>query len=301
MFDIDTLRGGTYATIRAAFNTSKEILEEYGDMGSANITGIMTRIMQDVGRFSERWSSDALYGLDNLRDIAGKASRLDGPFDEIFAFGIRKDGVDGNAFLVQRIADTRDCMAGYVFPERVYRRVLAVRARVSRENGRGAAQARFSLRDLTHSFHGIDRADLEDPDDRMSKIRNIPFANLESPEPAEPRHRTDAEDVEKLKAQGYKSFNSREIPMTELAAEGCEGDIKCVEVGGLYDPRVPAPKDPSGCAVCRVYLAGGNIIVAWLDHWYRSYDGAKAEIEKAKAALLKTAAGREGEDGGDGE
>lgn len=300
MFDIDALRGCTYATIRAAFNNSDEIMEEYGDMGSANITGIMTKVMQDVGRFSERWSSDALYNLDHLRDIAGRAARIEEPFDEIFAFGIRADGVDGNTFLVQRIADTRDYMTGYVFPLRTYRRILAVRATACREKGLSSVRARFSLRDLTHAFHSIDTADLQDPGDKMSKLRDVPFEGGKSPEPYDEKARVDKVYIQKLKEEGYKSFGSREIGELELAKDGCFGNIRCIEVDGFWDPAVPAPRHPSDCAVCRVYLASGkDIIIAWLTDWYQACDGVLREIEKAKAALLGAAAG-DGKEAADG-
>lgn len=283
-FDIDRLRGQTYATIRAAFNSSNEILEEYGDAGSCNITGILTRIIQDVGRFSERWSSDALYGMDHLRDLAGEHYSLrDQPeFDEIFTFGIRQDGVDHGSYVLCNLAKSRDRFTGYVFPKRDYRRVLAVRCRARFVPGLNATRAWFSFRDITNGFHAIETADLKDP--KSDDIIELPLESWTSPEPQESRQ-TDKEDVRKAMEDGFKSFSLRPADgklYEELAKQGCSGDFTCFEVLGYYNmDKVPADKNP-GIPVCRVFVMNDKTrIAAWLQPEYAWYDEAKQYVESA--------------------
>lgn len=302
MFDIDVLRGLTPATIRAAFNRSEEILEEHGDAGNTNVTGIMTRILQCAGRFSERWTSDCLYGLDKLRALAGEKFTLDGEknFDEVISFGIREDGVDHNDNIMSNLLQSRSLPAGYVFPKRSYRRILAVRMRAWADKRFYCVRVDFSLRDITSALYAIDPVDLV-PGDQF-KLVQLPNENKTSPEPTDEKFRTDQVEIRKLKEEGYKTFSARDVTPEELEKDGCSCDVKCIEIGGLWDPAVPPAKDPASCAVCRVYLAGeGRFIVTWINDWYRYYDDVKKQIERAKAALLDAATGdgKEAADGAD--
>lgn len=283
-FIIDSFRGQTYATIRAAFNSSKEIMEEYGDTGSCNVTGILTRIIQDVGRFSERWSSDALYGMDHLRDLAGKHYGLrDQPeFDEIFAFGIRQDGVDHGSYILCNLAKGRDRFTGYVFPKKDYRRVLAVRCRAKFVPGLKTTRVWFSLRDITSGLHSIETADLKDP--KSDNIIELPLESRISPEPRESRQ-TDQEDIRKAMENGFKSFGMRPVDekgYDELVKQGCSGNFTCFDILGYYDlDEVPVDKNP-GVPVCRVFVMNDKTrVAAWLKPEYSWYDGAKKYVESA--------------------
>lgn len=286
MYDIDALRGTTPATIRAAFNKSKEILEEHGDMGNANATGIMTRIMQETGRFNERWASDALYGLDKIRALAEQKFVLTDDFDEIITFGIRQDGVDHNSSVMSNLLQTRSMPAGYVFPMQKYRKVLAVRLRAWADSALGGVRVGFSLRNISHALYCLDPIDMVSGN--LFKLVELPDGTGKSPEPSEERDRADQEEIRKLKMGGYKTFGAREIPADALEKDGCSGSVLCVEIDGFWDPAVPAPKNPGDCAVCRVYLCGGkDFIVCWTDGWYEWYADAKAQVERAKAVLLE--------------
>lgn len=285
MYDIEALRGMTPATIRAAFNKSEEICEEHGDMGNTNATGILTKVMHEIGRLNERWASDGLYGLDKIRSVAGENFDFRKDLDEIITFGIREDGVDHNSYVMSRLLQGRSMPAGYVFPKRDYRKILAVRIRTGEDKDLHRIRTDFSLRDITNALHSIDPADLV-PGDQF-KLIELPNDDRENPEPTEILDRVDKAGLRKLKEEGYKTFRSRTVGIEELEKDGCSGDVACIEIDGFWDPRVPAPKNIADCAVCRVYLCDGlHIVVAWTDRWYQCYDAVKAQIEKAKAALL---------------
>lgn len=184
------LTGNTYATVRYAFNKSKDLISEDGDMGSVNISGILTRIIQDVGRFAERWASDVLYDLDNIRLLCHSEYILEDEIDEVFPIAIRRDGVDSGNFLMNRLVDTqRGPITSYVHPNQTYRRILGVRVRVSHEYmGQHWHKPRVTcvLRDMTDSFLFINRADI----DEKGSLIHPPFPDG-NPEPIDPYKRTD--------------------------------------------------------------------------------------------------------------
>lgn len=179
------LIGNTYATIRHAFNSAKDIMVENGDMASINITSILTRIIQDTGRFAERWASDVLYTLDHIRLLCDNEYILEEEIDEIFPIAIRRDGVDSENFLMSRLKDTqRGPIDSYVYPQQIYRRILGVRVQVSYEYmGQRWHTPRITctLRDMTDAFHQINPADIGE--DRQ--LIQPPFVGG-NPEPIDP-------------------------------------------------------------------------------------------------------------------
>lgn len=284
MYDIDGLRGMTPATIRAAFNHAEEISEEYGDMGSVNATGIMTKIMHAVGRYNDRWATDALYGLDKIRALSDRKFVLDdryGNFDEIICFGVREDGVDHNAYIMCHLLESRHMPQGYVFPKHRYRSVLAVRMRAYPDGSR--IRVDFSLREIINQFHGIDPADL---DGTGFRLKDLPMPDLANPVPTEERDRTDDTEIKKARRGGYVSFGSAPVHPDVLESEGSGTGVRCIEITGFYPPIVPPPSKPHDNAVCRVYALGDHVAVCWINRWYEYHDDVKQEIRKAKAAFL---------------
>lgn len=160
----------TYRTIRNAFDRSDKpdyMIMEEGYPGNVNISSILTRILQEAGRFSEAYTSDVLYDLDTLRTLAGNEYPLDEDIDEIYTFGIRRHGVDGNNFVMSRLIDTMRPLSSYLFAESQYRKILAVRvtAKADRdEDGYpiGITPVRFQLKDLTDAFHALNFEDVDD-------------------------------------------------------------------------------------------------------------------------------------------
>ena len=286
-YDIDALRGQTPATIRAAFNNADEIMEEYGDMGSVNATGIMTRIMHATGTLNERWATDALYGLDKIRALSEQPFCLDdayGDFDEIITFGIRRDGVDHCAYVMSHLAESRHTLDGYSYPEHRYRRILAVRMRAYPDKHLHRIRVEFSLRDITDKLSKIDPVDLTPG---LLHLVQLPAEDKKNPVPTEERDRVDKTEIAKARAGGYASFGSMAIASDILIKEGCSEGVRCIEIGGVHPAIVPPPKDPRENAVCRVYMAPDkSVSICWIDRWYVHYDSVKDLVEKAKAALL---------------
>lgn len=278
--NINDLRGQTYATVRRAFNSAAEICYEYGDMGSVNNTGILIHIIQDVGRFSENWSSDALLDLERLRQLSHATFTLDSPFDEIITFGIRRDGVDHMGYLMNRLLETMDRTWGYIYPERKYRRILAVRIRAHRDKALSCTRVDFSLRNITNALHGVEDADLMP--DRMSAVQ-LPFPDGISPEPVSAKANIDMADIRRIMKEGYVRFEAVPVPASVIDAEGTCRCVACTGIYGRYPDSVPRkPKMDEDC-VCRVYRFGnGQAAVCWLNRLYMGYEEAIRLVDEAK-------------------
>lgn len=281
-FDVNTIKGQTHATIRAAFNNSAEIMCETGDAGSTNISGILTKLIQDVGRFSENWSSDCLYSIATLRELSEKEFTLpdDKPLDEILVFGIRRNGVDHDSYVMTELAKTRDYRSGYIYPERHYRRILAVRVRAEVDYDLHRIRTDFSLRDITHSLHGIETADLKE---NQVDVVSLPTESRENPLPQE-RYRVDKTDIARAKADGFKRFELRvpdQAALEELAKQGCIGPFRCVDVVGYYGGIVPETED-KGTVVCRCFKAGQAFLPVWFHEGYVWYNDVKTLVASVR-------------------
>lgn len=278
--DINELRGQTYATVRRAFNSAGEICYEYGDMGSVNNTGILTRIIQDVGRLSESWSSDALINLERLRQLSHATFVLDRPFDEIVTFGIHRDGVDHMGYLMNRLLETMDRTWGYIYPERMFRRILAVRIRAHRDEEFSCTRVDFSLRDIMNTLHGVEDADLMP--DRASAVP-LPFPGGTNPEPASVKDNIDLADIRRIMKNGYVRFEAVPVPASVIDAEGTCRCVACTAIYGRYPDNVPRkPRMDEDC-VCRVYRFGnGQAAVCWLNRLYMGYEEAIKLVDEAK-------------------
>lgn len=157
----------TPATIRVAFESESKGIKEESYMGDMNISSILTRIIQETGRFAERFASDVLYDIDTIRVLCENTYSLEEDIDEVFGLGIRQSGVDGNNFLLSRLeSSVRGPKSGYVFPEHIYRKILAVRVQVSVERSEdgyalGRPRVMCELKDISNRFSHLDAADFD--------------------------------------------------------------------------------------------------------------------------------------------
>lgn len=157
----------TPATIRVAYEAEPKGILEEGYMSNINISSILTRIIQETGRFAELYASDVLYDIDRIRTLCENNYPLEEDIDEICGIGIRGSGVDGNSFLLPRLAGSiRGPMSGFVFPEHTYRKILAVRVQVAAPRDAdgcllGRVRVKCELKDITHRFLRLDAADFD--------------------------------------------------------------------------------------------------------------------------------------------
>ena len=181
----------TPATIRYAFDKHENIIcIEHGDLGSINISDILTRIIQDTGRFVERWASDCLITIDHINSLAKTTYKLEQEIDEIYCLGLRRDGVDHNSYIMNTLMkNQRGYLDCFTSAEPYYRRVLAVRVHVWLDEEFHSVRVECTLKDLTSSFSRINKADLDENGKLIpSPYKNgnpVPIDPYKKPEPKE--------------------------------------------------------------------------------------------------------------------
>lgn len=142
----------TPKTLRLTWQKSdRNLASASGTLGNINISDIQDAVIRDTGRFTERYAGDVLYDLRTLDRLVSK-HRVEPDEDSIVPFAIRRDGVDGTAFLMSRLQnECLDRISGFVNPLRCYRRILAARV-ITAPDG----YVSVFLRDLTDSFLRMD-------------------------------------------------------------------------------------------------------------------------------------------------
>ena len=113
---------------------------ERGD--NINISGILTRLIQNVGRFCEHYASDLLYDLAQV-DAFLQPYDITSDNRWVLVFGIRENGVDGALFTSSRIkSEGKDR----------YRKILALDI----QDKLVPSERRFILVDITNEIRLTD-------------------------------------------------------------------------------------------------------------------------------------------------
>ena len=109
-----------------------------------NISGILTRLIQNVGRFCEHYASDLLYDLAQV-DAFLQPYDITSDNRWVLVFGIRESGVDGAFFTSSRIkSEGKDR----------YRKILALDI----QDKLVSSERRFTLVDITDEIRLSDFA-----------------------------------------------------------------------------------------------------------------------------------------------
>ena len=128
---------------------------------NVNYSSIATCIIQNVGRFAERFASDFLINWKVVEQILESAPT--GPCRFVVAFGIRGEGVDGNDFIISRLRNTMNPTTEHVSVEQAgYRKVLALEIKFESEQNEAysVSSVQMTLKDLTHEFTRLDPEDV---------------------------------------------------------------------------------------------------------------------------------------------
>lgn len=140
-------------TFNQSYAKTIETAEGLGD--DINMSGILTHLIQQTGRFTEHYASDLFISwnsvLRTLDECVKKRPKIADDIQEInyIIFGIRKSGVDGNTFAFHRLMETRNNpIYDYIYPEHVYRKIFGLKLTVTWELARHIVTA--ELKDLTN-------------------------------------------------------------------------------------------------------------------------------------------------------
>lgn len=124
-----TIGYGVNHACKADILASVDAETAFGSPMDINATTIQTILIQMTGRFCEHYASDLLITMSELQPFLHQ-ERVpewdeDKPHRWILGVGIREMGVDGNTFIMQRIAETKSSY-GYLHPNHIYRKILAI-------------------------------------------------------------------------------------------------------------------------------------------------------------------------------
>ncbi len=117
--------------IRKAFDDADAICITTGYIRNINLSSEETLLIQETGRWTERFCSDLLISLRPVLKL-DSILRPDMPLipdntqeTHMLLFGMRKDGIDGTAFIMNRLKDTISYSTKYPMIDHVYRRIYA--------------------------------------------------------------------------------------------------------------------------------------------------------------------------------
>ena len=118
-----------YEYLNKAFEESKTkgiIATGYNDPSTVNMSDIWTTLIQNTGRFCERYASDIVIDINMIQDDLRNLNNVN-EYENIYAIGIRKEGVDGNAFLTHRLKDAYKMNHLYATCYDYYRKIFVVK------------------------------------------------------------------------------------------------------------------------------------------------------------------------------
>ena len=151
----------TPSIIARTFDASKRVLcQEAGNLENINVSSISTRLIQETGRFCERFASDFIISWDTVRKQL-EPRVIEKPYRAIEIFGIRRSGVDHNSFFMSHLRN--NSRNGFFCCERVYRKVLALEVSIQPASHYGDRPAvTCTLKDLTDESWQVEPSDLEE-------------------------------------------------------------------------------------------------------------------------------------------
>ena len=113
-----------YQTILDAFHKTSAQMDVVTSMGEVNVSSIATKLIQNVGRYCDNYASDFLITWKSIEECLN--AKYNGETRDVFAFGIRQLGVDGNDYIVNRLREWDKGFYPYDMASLYYRKILAV-------------------------------------------------------------------------------------------------------------------------------------------------------------------------------
>ena len=147
--------------LERAFDAAATIFEEkHYESKFLNLSSISTRLIQECGRHCERFASDFLIDWNTVIEYCNEADDyMD--YDQIVHFGIRRDGVDGQSFIINRISNSYTGRINYSTISDYYRKIYAVR--IQRKKDEYDNMCTFvTLKDIQNEIRQPDLKEIED-------------------------------------------------------------------------------------------------------------------------------------------
>lgn len=100
------------------------IMTETGKSGNINLSQIITFLIQNTGRFTERFASDLLFNLKHLERLT-EPHPVEKTETSVILYGLRTNGVDHTAYILNRLQDSCHAYTIYTRQENHYRKLYA--------------------------------------------------------------------------------------------------------------------------------------------------------------------------------
>lgn len=140
----------TPKTIQDAFKReATDLATATGKVGvfGINMSTIASILIQECGRWAERYNSDFLITWKNIADICeGREPIPEDGLNQIYLFAIRRDGVDHTSFFMSRAMEGVNRFSPWLNLSK-YRKILAVRLNVEPDG-----ECFAELRDITNTL-----------------------------------------------------------------------------------------------------------------------------------------------------
>lgn len=104
-----------------------EVTKDMLTIDSINLSEIYTQLIQNTGRFVEKYASDLIIGINSMRKDIESLCNSDTEYAEIWhSFGLRKKGVDHEAYILNRTYQAIK-QNDYGFLSNYYRRIYVLK------------------------------------------------------------------------------------------------------------------------------------------------------------------------------
>ncbi len=146
--------------IRNFDKSERTLCQESGSLADINMSSIATKLIQNTGRFCERFASDLIISWNIVREHL-EPRPIDEPYRTVEIFGIRRSGVDHNNFFMSHLRN--EGRERFFCCERVYQKVLALDIQITPADYPGdRPRVVCTLKDLTDELWEIKPGDLEE-------------------------------------------------------------------------------------------------------------------------------------------
>lgn len=137
------------------------ICSETGSYRNINTSHTLTKLIQETGRFTERFASDLFIDWQHVENIIGYGNWMRPKNNEThyLAFGIRRDGVDGNAYVIRNLLNTAKGNGSCMWADKIYRKLFILKIQLTYDEIQRQkcfniddmnCDVTMALKDLTH-------------------------------------------------------------------------------------------------------------------------------------------------------
>ena len=142
-----------YISITNAYNNTKHTITSATAYDTdVNTSSIATILIQHIGRFCEHYASDFLITWKSVENcISTLPSNNHTTTQDIFTFGIRENGVDGNDFLIERLKEWHNNMQPYRANE-FYRKIFALEVKKEYSDSLNTYIITCTLKDISKNI-----------------------------------------------------------------------------------------------------------------------------------------------------